>query len=704
MSCTCGPIKNKECCCKPVASSLICTTTTCPPECETVVSSDCVIYSGRNLNCINVVKGDRVTKVFQNIIQILGLDNCLTTTTTLNCVIDGYLVINDCRLFGSITGYSGPIGCLNNPPITTTTSIPTTTTVAPTTTTLAPTTSTTTIAPTTAAPTTSTTVAPTTAAPCYCYSVYAGPNTDGVNFTYKNCEGQDSNGYVDATETIYICAKQNSIVSLEPGDEFITNTNNVLCNDDGDCQTTSTSTTIAPTTAAPTTSAPTTAAPTTSTTAAPTTAAPTTSAPTTAAPPLGCVVVASNIVNSDVCEDLLEQTRVLTIMYLVGGVPAPAPFPITYSFDYTISTGGFTVENLTIPTGASSASDQWLIRTILDCTERNTITTWTLTNFVLSPGTIPLCSTVTTSTTTAAPSGCNCYDITNISQSPIDPGPAIFCRTSTLNCGVVAPGDTCRVEISSSTASALASSGDWSVSFVSSVFCPANEICCAPTFNSIVNNGSDLSLNFTTDTSAGCLPCQAITIESSTNGGTTWSSFTGSCTSPRLFTIPTGPTLFRIVQICSNGSSVPSNQLAYNGPFAPTTTTSSSGGTGGTATVTVRNENCGGGSILSSSINGNNLTLSAPYPLTNTQSGFISLTNTVINFGSTNLIQLNVNSNTPGTGNCGIMYVEVTDTFGNITTYLQQFTFEPVVQVPNVIINPTDSVSISIQCLPGGCD
>lgn len=636
MSCTCGPIKNKECCCKPVASSLICTTTTCPPECETVVSSDCVIYSGRNLNCINVVKGDRVTKVFQNIIQILGLDNCLTTTTTLNCVIDGYLVINDCRLFGSITGYSGPIGCLNNPPITTTTSIPATTTVAPTTTTLAPTTSTTTIAPTTAAPTTSTTVAPTTAAP-------------------------------------------------------------------------TTSTTIAPTTSAPTTSAPTTAAPTTSTTAAPTTAAPTTaapttSAPTTAAPPLGCVVVASNIVNSDVCEDLLEQTRVLTITYLVGGVPAPAPFPITYSFDYTISSIGTTVESLVIPTGASSASNQWLIRTVLDCTDRTSITTWTLTNFVLSPGTIPLCSTVTTSTTTAAPSGCNCYDITNISQSPIDPGPAIFCRTSTLSCGVVAPGDTCRVEISSSTASALASSGDWSVSFVSSVFCPGNQICCAPTFNSIVNNGSDLSLNFTTDTSAGCLPCQAITIESSTNGGTTWSSFTGSCTSPRLFTIPTGPTLFRIVQICSNGSSVPSNQLAYNGPFAPTTTTSSSGGTGGTATVTVRNENCGGGSILSSSINGNNLTLSVPYPLTNTQFGFVSLTNAVINFGSTNLIQLNVNSNTPGTGNCGIMYVEVTDTFGNITTYLQQFTLEPVVQVPNVIINPTDSVSISIQCLPGDCN
>jgi hypothetical protein len=412
MSCKCGKIKNKECCCKPVASSLLCGTTTCPPACETVVSSNCVIYSGPNINCINVVKGDRITKVFENIIEVLGLDNCVTTTTTLNCIIDGYLVINDCRLMGSITAFSGPIGCLNDPPI-----IIPTTTIAPTTT-VAPTT----VAPTTVLPTTlaPTTVAPTTLVPTTLVPTTVAPTT------------------------------------VAP-------------------------TTVAPTTVAPTTIAPTTIAP---TTLAPTTVAPTTLAPTTIAPttvlPLGCLDVTVDLETLGICEPLFEEDYfIVTVTYLVNGVPTSAPFNISYTFLYS---GGlpFTTTNETILITAGSSFGQITLpkRTLLDCTDRSTIVTWSISliNPVITPLTIPMCVGEPGATTTVAPTTlpfCPCYNVTNDSLGPLSLPITPFCKQDFPSCGVIAPGDSCTINLSTSDVLTLQSSGDWSV-----VACPITTEAC----------------------------------------------------------------------------------------------------------------------------------------------------------------------------------------------------------------------------------
>lgn len=93
--------------------------------------------------------------------------------------------------------------------------------------------------------------------PCYCYSFYAKPLTDGVEFTYINCNDEVVNAFVDSDDIMYICARENSITSIEPSEEYIITPSSVLCQSGSVCQpTTTTTTTLAPITTSTTTEAP----------------------------------------------------------------------------------------------------------------------------------------------------------------------------------------------------------------------------------------------------------------------------------------------------------------------------------------------------------------------------------------------------------------------------------------------------------------
>lgn len=121
-----------------------------------------------------------------------------------NCDIQGFISF-DCCLIGEISNYSNPDSCI----------------------------------------------------PCYCYSFYAKPLTDGVDFTYINCNNEVVNAFVDSNDIMYICAKEGSITSLEPSEEYIITPSFVLCQSGSGCQpTTTTTTTLAPITTSTTTEAP----------------------------------------------------------------------------------------------------------------------------------------------------------------------------------------------------------------------------------------------------------------------------------------------------------------------------------------------------------------------------------------------------------------------------------------------------------------
>lgn len=83
MSCCCS----YECQCTKVASTTTSTTTTtlCPDAipCDSVVLTDCVVYSGCDDDCFQIFTGDTLTQVFANIFE--AYEECygpIETTTT----------------------------------------------------------------------------------------------------------------------------------------------------------------------------------------------------------------------------------------------------------------------------------------------------------------------------------------------------------------------------------------------------------------------------------------------------------------------------------------------------------------------------------------------------------------------------------------------------------------------------------------------
>lgn len=118
---------------------------------------------------------------------------------------------------------------------------------------------------------------------------------------------------------------------------------------------------------------------------------------------------------------------------------------------------------------------------------------------------------------------------------------------------------------------------------------------------------------------------------------------------------------------------------------------------------TVRNDDCGFGTLNDVGINGNFMgTLSGPstFPLTSGLYG--TKTNpSGINYGISSTIQCNVTTNLPGTGNCGVIRIYMN---GSISpTYEEYFTSNPFPQVTGVVINNGDTVELSVQCFSGPC-
>jgi hypothetical protein len=141
------------------------------------------------------------------------------------------------------------------------------------------------------------------------------------------------------------------------------------------------------------------------------------------------------------------------------------------------------------------------------------------------------------------------------------------------------------------------------------------------------------------------------------------------------------------------------------GPCPPTTTTSTTTTTTTTPPSSdwrVANYDCGGGTLNDVGINSNFIgTLSGPstFPLTSTLYGDVTNPGG-INYGTTNTIQFNVTTNIAGTGNCGVVRVEINSGARIYETY---FTTNPYPQIANVVINSGDDVFAYVQCYTGAC-
>lgn len=79
MSCNCNSkYDNKVPCCCSQGTPLVCSTTTCVDYqiCDQTIESDCVIYTGPNIQCSGVTSGMTVTEVMDIILEQLNLINC----------------------------------------------------------------------------------------------------------------------------------------------------------------------------------------------------------------------------------------------------------------------------------------------------------------------------------------------------------------------------------------------------------------------------------------------------------------------------------------------------------------------------------------------------------------------------------------------------------------------------------------------------
>jgi hypothetical protein len=92
--------------------------------------------------------------------------------------------------------------------------------------------------------------------------------------------------------------------------------------------------------------------------------------------------------------------------------------------------------------------------------------------------------------------------------------------------------------------------------------------------------------------------------------------------------------------------------------------------------------------------------LSGPsnFPLTSTLYG-LKYSPSSINYGGSNTIQLNVTTNLPGTGNCGVLRIYINGT----PTYVTYFSSNPYPQITGVVVNAGDQVTVETDCVAGAC-
>lgn len=84
MTYSCNSCFNYPCCCsQTITTSTTTTTTTCVggEPCDEAYLSDCVIYSGVDLECYGVTSGMSITEIIEMLIG--QLPACTTTTTTI---------------------------------------------------------------------------------------------------------------------------------------------------------------------------------------------------------------------------------------------------------------------------------------------------------------------------------------------------------------------------------------------------------------------------------------------------------------------------------------------------------------------------------------------------------------------------------------------------------------------------------------------
>ncbi len=90
MSCSCNNYTYGLPCCCPspvVGTTTTTTTTTCEgaEPCDAAYQSDCVIYTGDDLECYGILSGMTVTEIIEILIALLP--QCTTTTTTTTTTV-----------------------------------------------------------------------------------------------------------------------------------------------------------------------------------------------------------------------------------------------------------------------------------------------------------------------------------------------------------------------------------------------------------------------------------------------------------------------------------------------------------------------------------------------------------------------------------------------------------------------------------------
>jgi len=87
MSCNCGSNSgnNVPCCCSQ-GSPVVCTTTLCPDAqvCDQAIESNCVTYSGSDIDCLGIKSGMNVTQVMDLILEGVNLINCSRCYSVIN--------------------------------------------------------------------------------------------------------------------------------------------------------------------------------------------------------------------------------------------------------------------------------------------------------------------------------------------------------------------------------------------------------------------------------------------------------------------------------------------------------------------------------------------------------------------------------------------------------------------------------------------
>ncbi len=212
----------------------------CPQvSCEQILSTDCVIWTGDDLECYGITSGMTLTEILLILFENC-YPECLTTTTT------------------TVTPATTTTTTAAATTTTTTAASTTTTTVAPTTTTstLAPVTTTTTLAQTTttstAAATTTTTAAlttTTTTQACECYRI-ENPTASDQGAVIIPCGSNDSLEIsIPALTVAFYCVKLGTVPTEQAGTDLIiipcgtdcyTGPQDALCDDCGSGLTTTT--------------------------------------------------------------------------------------------------------------------------------------------------------------------------------------------------------------------------------------------------------------------------------------------------------------------------------------------------------------------------------------------------------------------------------------------------------------------------------